>query len=131
MKYKPICGNCKTDSLPVFNPPKVQTILKKIRKLIKKTCPEAKELFSYGMPGYKLNGKPLVYFAGYKNHIGLYATPQGNIQFKDELSGYKQGKGSVQFPLDEEVPYDLIKRIVEFKIEDIQSKKKLTKVNRV
>jgi uncharacterized protein YdhG (YjbR/CyaY superfamily) len=112
-------------------PPKVQTILKKIRKLVKKTCPESTELFSYGMPGYKLNGKPLVYFAGYKNHIGLYATPQGNIQFKDELSGYKQGKGSVQFPLEEEVPYDLIKRIVEFKIEDIQSKKKLTKVNRV
>jgi uncharacterized protein YdhG (YjbR/CyaY superfamily) len=112
-------------------PPKVQTILKKIRKLVKKTCPEATELFSYGMPGYKLNGKPLVYFAGYKNHIGLYATPQGHIQFKEELSGYKQGKGSVQFPLDNELPYDLIKRIVEFKTEDIQSKKKLTKANRV
>ena len=112
-------------------PPKVQTILKKIRKLVKNTCPEATELFSYGMPAYKLNGKPLVYFAGYKNHIGLYATPQGHKQFKEELSGYKQGKGSVQFPLDNELPYDLIKRIVEFKTKDIQSKKKLTKVNRV
>jgi uncharacterized protein YdhG (YjbR/CyaY superfamily) len=112
-------------------PPKVQTILKKIRKLVKKTCPEATELFSYGMPGYKLNEKPLVYFAGYKNHIGLYATPQGHIQFKEELSGYKQGKGSVQFPLDNELPYDLIKRIVEFKIGNILSKKKPTKANRV
>jgi uncharacterized protein YdhG (YjbR/CyaY superfamily) len=112
-------------------PPKVQTILKKIRKLVKKTCPDSKELFSYGMPGYKLNGKPLVYFAGYKNHIGLYATPQGHMQFKEELSGYKQGKGSVQFPLDGDIPYDLIKRIVEFKTEVIQSKKKLIKVNRV
>jgi uncharacterized protein YdhG (YjbR/CyaY superfamily) len=111
-------------------PLKVQTILKKIRKLIKKTCPEAKELFSYGMPGYKLNGKPLVYFAGYKNHIGLYATPQGHIQFKEELSGYKQGKGSVQFPLEKEIPYDLIKRIVKFKKESIGSKKKPTKANR-
>ena len=112
-------------------PLKVQTILKKIRKLVKKTCPEATELFSYGMPAYKLNGKPLIYFAGYKNHIGLYATPQGQIQFKEELSSYKQGKGSVQFPLDKEIPYDLIKRIVEFKRENINSKKKSTKVNRV
>jgi len=111
-------------------PPKVQTILKKIRKLVKKTCPEATELFSYGMPAYKLHGKPLVYFAGYKNHIGLYATPQGHKQFIEELSGYKQGKGSVQFPLDGDIPYDLIKRIVEFKTENINSKKKATKANR-
>ena len=112
-------------------PPKVQTILKKVRKLVKKTCPEATELFSYGMPAYKLNGKPLVYFAGYKNHIGLYATPDGHTHFKEELASYKQGKGSVQFPLDEEIPYDLIKRIVEFKIGNILSKKKTTKANRV
>ena len=111
-------------------PPNVQTILNKLRKLVKKTCPEATELFSYGMPAYKLNGKPLVYFAGYKNHIGLYATPDGHTHFKEELAIYKQGKGSVQFPLDKAIPYDLIKRIVEFKTGNILSKKKLTKVNR-
>ena len=112
-------------------PPNVQTILKKLRKLVKKTCPEATELFSYGMPAYKLNGKPLVYFAGYKNHIGLYATPDGHTYFKEELASYKQGKGSVQFPLDKAIPYDLIKRIVEFKTGNIKSKKKPTKANRV
>jgi uncharacterized protein YdhG (YjbR/CyaY superfamily) len=74
------------------------------------------------MPGYKTNGKPLVYFAGYKNHIGFYATPQGHTEFSKELSTYKSGKGSVQFPLDQPIPVDLIGRIVEFRVKENHSK---------
>ena len=76
------------------------------------------KMMSYGMPGYKLNKKPLVYFAAYKNHIGFYATPTGHKAFEAELSKYKQGKGSVQFPLDQEIPYDLITRIVVYRVEE-------------
>jgi uncharacterized protein YdhG (YjbR/CyaY superfamily) len=80
-------------------PESTQLILRKIRSIIKKTAPEAIENMAYGMPAYKIKGKPLVYFAGYKNHIGFYATPTGHEAFAEELSIYKQGKGSVQFPL--------------------------------
>jgi len=104
-------------------PEEVQKILIKIRKLIRTTCPEAEESFSYGMPAYKLGGKPLIYFAGYKNHIGLYATPSGHTRFKKELEGFKQGKGSVQFPLNEKIPYQLIKKITIFKKNEILEKK--------
>lgn len=96
-------------------PKNVQEILSNIRTIIKDNAPDAIELISYGMPGYKTNKKPLVYFAAYKNHIGFYATPSGHIEFQEELSKYKQGKGSVQFPLDQPIPYDLIERIVKFR----------------
>lgn len=97
-------------------PGNIQDILKNIRKLIKDNAPAAEELFAYGMPAYKLNKKPLVYFAAFKNHIGFYATPSGHSAFRDELSKYKQGKGSVQFPLDKPIPYRLIERIVKFRV---------------
>ncbi len=96
-------------------PTQVQEILKNIRHIILQTAPEAVESISYGIPAYKCKGKPLVYFAGYKNHIGFYATPQGHEFFTQELSQFKQGKGSVQFPLSKPIPFDLIMRIVEFK----------------
>jgi DNA-3-methyladenine glycosylase I len=96
-------------------PASVQTELKKIRSLILTEVPDAEESINYGMPAYKYKGKPLVYFAGYKNHIGFYATPQGHAAFAKELSKYKQGKGSVQFPLDQTIPYDLIIQMVQFK----------------
>ena len=96
-------------------PPETQKLLQQVRETILATAPDADESISYGMPAYKLNGKPLVYFAGYKNHIGFYATPTGHEAFKDELSKYKQGKGSVQFPINEPLPIDLIKRIVAFR----------------
>jgi len=99
-------------------PEDVQDILRNIRKLIKDNAPEAQELIAYDMPGYKTNKKPLVYFAAYKNHIGFYATPSGHDEFKDELSGYKQGKGSVQFPLDKPIPYELIEKIVKFRVKE-------------
>lgn len=97
-------------------PPDVQEKLQQMRALILKTAPEAVESISYAMPGYKIHGKPLVYFAGYKNHIGFYATPTGHQVLKKELSVYKQGKGSVQFPLNESLPVDLIERIVVFRV---------------
>ena len=105
-------------------PPDVQVHLKKIRKIIRETAPEADESISYGMPAYKLNKKPLVYFASFQKHIGFYATPSGHAAFTQELSRYKQGKGSVQFPLDQPIPYDLIKRIVSFREKENGAKKK-------
>lgn len=101
----------------------IQSLLKTIRKTITDTAPDAVESISYGMPAYKLNGKPLVYFAAYKNHIGFYATPTSHSKFEKELLGFKQGKGSVQFPIDK-VPYDLIKRIVEFRVSENEDKLK-------
>lgn len=97
----------------------VQDILQTVRAIILNTAPDALEKLAYGMPGYKLKGKPLVYFAGYAKHVGLYATPVAHEAFADELKGYKQGKGSVQFPLNKPMPYDLIKRIIEFKMKQL------------
>jgi uncharacterized protein YdhG (YjbR/CyaY superfamily) len=99
-------------------PKEVQEILNKIRSCILRAAPDAVESISYGMPAYKTNRKPLVYFAAYKKHIGFYATPGGHSQFSEELSHYKQGKGSVQFPLDRPMPYELIDRIVRFKVKE-------------
>lgn len=98
--------------------PETQIILSQIRKTIKEAAPEAEESISYAMPAFKLNGKPLVYFAGYKNHIGFYATPTGHEAFEKELSNYKQGKGSVQFPINQPMPLDLIARITKFRVEE-------------
>ena len=105
--------------------------LNRIRSIIKQNAPVAVESIRYGMPAYKLNGKPLVYFAGYKNHVGLYATPSGHSQFAAELARYKQGKGSVQFPIDEPLPFDLIERIVQFRVAEnlAQGKAKKTKAS--
>ncbi|RQO32207.1 hypothetical protein DBR32_00920 [Taibaiella sp. KBW10] len=102
------------ESFPVT----VQRKLQEIRKIIKTAAPEALESISYGMPAYKLSGKPLVYFAGYKQHIGFYATPTGHTAFAKELSKYKQGKGSVQFPLTEPIPLTLIAKIVQFRVQE-------------
>lgn len=96
-------------------PPEVQLIMHEIRRIITDAAPDAVEGMAYGMPGYKTHSKPLVYFAGYKKHIGFYATPTGHSAFAEELAQYKQGKGSVQFPLDKPIPYDLIHRIIVFR----------------
>jgi uncharacterized protein YdhG (YjbR/CyaY superfamily) len=86
-------------------PPEIQDILGKIRVLIKETAPMAVESMAYGMPAYKTGGKPLVYFADFKNHIGFYASSGGHEQFSEELSVYKRGKGSVHFPIDKPIPF--------------------------
>ena len=105
-------------------PQDVQSILERMRQTIRKAAPEAVESISYQMPTFKLNGKNLVYFAGYKNHIGFYPVPSGIRAFKKELSQYKTGKGSVQFPIDKPVPYDLVKKIVMFRVKENMKKKK-------
>jgi uncharacterized protein YdhG (YjbR/CyaY superfamily) len=103
-------------------PGDIQKILTRIRKIVLKYAPDAEESITYQMPAYKTYGKPLIYFAGYKSHIGLYATPTGHFEFKDELAKYRHGKGSVQFPLSEPVPYDLIRQIVKFRIAENKSR---------
>jgi uncharacterized protein YdhG (YjbR/CyaY superfamily) len=99
-------------------PENVQIRLKQVRAAIMENAPEAEEGIAYKMPAYKSYGKPLIYFACFKSHIGIYATPTGHAQFAKELSKYKQGKGSVQFPLDEPLPLDLITRIVKFRVKE-------------
>jgi uncharacterized protein YdhG (YjbR/CyaY superfamily) len=95
--------------------PEVQEILNRIRSVIKEAAPDAQEKISYQMPTFYLYGN-LVHFAAFKNHIGFYPAPTGIDAFKDELSGYKGAKGSVQFPIDKPMPYDLISRIVKFRV---------------
>ena len=104
-------------------PKDVQDLLEKMRQTIKKAAPGAVEVISYQMPTFKLKGKNLVYFAAFKNHIGFYPVPSGVAAFKKELSPYNQGKGSVQFPFDKPVPYDLVRRIVQFRAREQQEKK--------
>lgn len=99
-------------------PEEVRVLLEQVRATIQKNAPEATEAIKYAIPTFVLNGKNLVHFAAFKNHIGFYATPTGHEAFKEALSGYKQGKGSVQFPMDEAMPLELIARIVQFRVEE-------------
>jgi uncharacterized protein YdhG (YjbR/CyaY superfamily) len=102
-------------------PPDVQAILQKIRLTIRKAAPGAEEAIKYQMPTFTLNGN-LVHFAAFKNHIGFYPVPSGIEKFKKELAAYQQGKGSVQFPLDQPIPYDLISKIVKFRVKESAAK---------
>lgn len=98
-------------------PVEIQKILQKLRATIRKAAPEAAETISYQMPTFTLKGN-LVHFAAFKNHIGFYPVPSGIEAFRDELSGYHQGKGSVQFPIGEPLPLDLIAQIVKFRVQE-------------
>jgi uncharacterized protein YdhG (YjbR/CyaY superfamily) len=104
-------------------PKDVQVVLERMRQTIREAAPEAVEAISYQMPTFKLNGN-LVYFAAFKNHIGFYPTSSGIEAFKKELSPYVGGKGSVRFPLDKPVPFDLVKKIVMFRVKENLKKKK-------
>ena len=105
-------------------PEDVQEILEKVRQTIKQAAPDAEETISYQMPTFKQNGHYVVYFAAFKKHLGLYPTPDGIEAFKDELAPYKNAKGSVRFPLDKPIPYDLIGRIVTFRVEENRARAK-------
>jgi len=109
------------DYLGTF-PSEVQELLRKITQRIQEIDLDLVPCIAYKMPAFKFKGKPVVYFAAYKNHIGFYATPTGHAAFKNELSAYKEGKGSVQFPLNQEIPFDLIVRISTFRLEEVRSK---------
>jgi len=106
------------DSLP----DRTKNELIKLRAKIKEMAPNAVESMSYGMPGYKLNNKPLVYFAGWKDHVGFYPTPNGMEKFDKELAPYKTGKGTAQFSLDKPLPLDLVTKIVKFRVEQSKNK---------
>ena len=103
------------------SPAEVREILEKIRAVIHEAAPLAEEAIRYGMPTFRLRGRNLVYFAAFQHHIGFYPIPSGIEAFKEELSVYKQGKGSVQFPLDQSIPYDLIKRITLFRVAEVEN----------
>jgi uncharacterized protein YdhG (YjbR/CyaY superfamily) len=97
--------------------PEVRTILEKMRATIRRAAPGAQEAIKYRMPTFTLHGN-LVHFAAFKNHIGFYPVPTAIEQFKQELSAYKGAKGSVQFPLDQPIPYGLIGKIVRFRVKE-------------
>ncbi len=96
-------------------PEKTQELLQQVRAVIKQAAPDAGEKIGYGIPTFTLNGN-LVHFAGYKHHIGFYPGALGIEVFMDEISKYKWAKGSVQFPIEEPIPFDLITRIVKFRV---------------
>jgi uncharacterized protein YdhG (YjbR/CyaY superfamily) len=98
-------------------PEDTQKILEQIRAAIKKAAPQAEEVISYSMPAFKQNGI-LVYYAAHKNHIGFYPTSSGTAAFQAELTGYKVSKGTVQFPLDKPVAFELIAKITEFRVRE-------------
>ncbi len=104
-------------------PPDIQELLQQIRAVIHETAPEATEKISYQMPTFYLNGN-LVHFAKQKNHIGFYPAPSGIEKFSEELSLYKTSKGAAQFPLDQPIPFDLIREITAFRVQQNQAAKK-------
>ncbi len=104
-------------------PENIQNILEKMRQTIRKAAPDVVEAISYQMPTFKLNGKNLVHFAAFKNHIGFYPTSSGIEAFKKVLTDYKGSKGTVQFPLDKPVPFDLVEKIVKFRVKENLPKK--------
>ena len=109
-------------------PKNTQVALQEVRSAIQKVAPGAEETISYAIPTFKQNGNYLVYFAGYKNHVGLYPIPRGNAEFEDDFSAYKtSGKGAIQFPLSEPMPIRLITKIVKFRLQE-NLKKEKTKI---
>lgn len=105
-------------------PKPVQKILESLRKAIRKAAPDAEECISYKMPTYKQNGN-LVHFAGYEHHIGFYPTPDAINAFANEIAGYKNAKGSVQFPLRDPMPLDLISRMTKFRVMQAEERSEL------
>ena len=126
MKSKKAGFNSIDEYIASF-PKDIQKIMKQVRATIKTAAPNAEEKISYQMPTFTLNGKYLVYFAGWKTHIAFYGAPRGNAEFKEDLSAYETGQGTLKFPLDKPMPLDLITKIVKFRVAEnlkITDKKK-------
>jgi uncharacterized protein YdhG (YjbR/CyaY superfamily) len=102
--------------------PDIQEILERIRQIVHETAPDAEETIAYQMPTFRLHGN-LVHFAAYKNHIGLYPTPSGVEAFQEELAPYQHAKGSIRFPLDQPIPYELIRKIVAYRVKENLAKR--------
>ena len=111
------------DEYIAASPEEIQVALQKLRRVIQAAAPEAQEVISYSMPAFKQNGI-LVYFAAFKNHIGFFPTSSGVSAFKKELAAYETSKGTVRFPLDKPIPYELVARIVKFRVQENINKKK-------
>jgi len=106
-------------------PKNVRDILEELRRVIKETAPRVEETISYGIPTFDLNRRHLVHFAAYKHHIGFYPGGSSGIEaFKKELSPFKTSKGTVQFPLDKPIPFDLVRKIMKFRVKENESRKK-------
>lgn len=103
-------------------PKDIQVLLQKMRATIHAAAPEAEEAIAYGIPTFKLNGN-LVHFGGFKSHIGFYPAPKGIEAFKKELAPYEGGKGTIKFPIDQKIPFDLVTKIVKFRVKDALNKK--------
>ena len=99
-------------------PRNVQDILEELRRIIRESAPKSEETISYGIPTFDLNGKHLVHFAAYKNHIGFYPTSSGITRFKKELSRYELSRGTVRFPINEPIPFDLVRKIVKYRVKE-------------
>lgn len=118
--------NVKTvDEYISMFPENVQIILKKLRQTVKQSAPKAEETISYRIPTFKLNGN-LVHFGAFNDHIGFFPTSSGIEAFKKELSPYKLSRGTAQFPFNKPIPYDLVKRIVRYRVKENMSRKKST-----
>lgn len=103
-------------------PQDIQRIMNQLRETIQAAAPDAGEKISYNMPTFTLNGKYLVYFAGWKNHIAFYGAPKGNLEFSEDLSAYESGQGTLQFPYEKPMPLDLITKIVKFRAAENREK---------
>ena len=103
-------------------PEDIQTVLRQVRKTIKAAAPKADEKISYGIPTFTMNGKYLIYFAGWKSHISIYPIPVGDDAFNQEVAPYVSGKGTLKFPLDKPIPLKLITKIVKLKVAEHSSR---------
>jgi len=107
-------------------PKNIRELLEELRRVIRESAPQAEEAIRYGIPTFRLKGN-LVHFAAFNHHIGFYPTPSAITTFSEELSPYKQSKGTVQFPLDRPIPYDLVRKIVHYRVEEMLEREKKKK----
>ncbi len=121
METKKLAAKTIDEHIHTFAP-ETQAILEKVRQTIKSVAPQATEAISYGIPTFRLNGN-LVHFAGYAHHVGFYPGSEAIEVFREEIKGYKTSRGTIQFPLDKPIPYDLIKKITEFRVKQSLQKK--------
>ena len=104
-------------------PKNVRDVLEELRRAIRESAPKAEETISYGIPTFDLNGRHMVHFAAYKNHVGFYPTSSGIKAFRKELSPFKTSTGTVQFPLYKPIPFDLVRKIVKFRVKETEAEK--------
>ena len=121
MKSKKVTFKSMDEYIGTF-PEDIQKILEELRGTIKAAAPEAEETISYNIPTFKMNGRYLIYFAGWKNHISLYPIPVGSEAFNKQISKYAEGKGTLKFPIDKPLPLKLITKIVKLKLDENQKK---------